>query len=126
MLAALLLAASLVSQYRPSWLDLGSRIVTSSVDHDAVTVVAAHGRFHAIKIAVRGSAMRFSRVVLRFENGDERELRLHGRIPAGGETSAIRLKGDERAIRSVDFWYDPGMVGSKGAVVQLLGSDRAD
>jgi hypothetical protein len=64
-------------------------------------------------------------VVLHFENGDEREVQLDVRVPAGGETCTIHLKGDERAIRSIDFWYDAASVGSRGAVVQLLGRARS-
>jgi len=124
MLPVLLVAATLVSQFTPSWVALGERAVTNDVARDTITVRAANGTFQAIKISVRGSAVRFNRVVLRFENGDEREVQMDVRVPAGGETRTIHLKGDERAIRSVDFWYDATSVGSRGAVVQLLGRSR--
>jgi len=124
MLPVLLVAATLVSQFTPSWVALGERAVTNDVARDTITVRGANGTFQAIKISVRGSAVRFNRVVLRFENGDEREVQMDVRVPAGGETRTIHLKGDERAIRSVDFWYDATSVGSRGAVVQLLGRSR--
>jgi hypothetical protein len=124
MLAPLLLAASLVSQFVPSWLALGQRTVTSDVDRDTIAVAGSHGTFHAIKMSVRGSAVRFNRVVLRFENGEQRELELDVRVPAGGETRTIHLKGEERELRSVEFWYDASSVGRRGAVVQLLGQAR--
>src|SRR5215471_14381410 len=111
MLAALFVAATLVSQFMPSWVALGERAVTNDVARDTITVRASQGTFQAIKISVRGSAVRFNRVVLRFENGVERELQLDIRVPAGGETRIIHLKGDERAIRSVDFWYDAASLG---------------
>ena len=125
MLPALLVAATLVSQFMPSWVALGERAVTSDVARDTITVRGSNGTFQAIKISVRGSAVRFNRVVLHFENGDEREVQLDVRVPAGGETRTIHLKGDERAIRSIDFWYDAASVGSRGAVVQLLGRARS-
>jgi hypothetical protein len=124
MLAAVLVAATLVSQFMPSWVSLGERAVTNDVARDTITVRASQGTFRAIKITVRGSAVRFNRLVLRFENGVERELQLDVRVPAGGETRIIHLKGEEQAIRSVDFWYDAASVGSRGAVVQLLGRSR--
>ena len=123
-LAPLLLAASLVSQFVPSWLALGERAVTSDVDRDTIAVAGSHGTFRAIKMSVRGSALRFNRVVLRFENGAQRELQLDVRVPAGGETRIIHLKGEERELRSVEFWYEAASVGRKGAVVQLLGQSR--
>jgi len=124
MLAAVLIAATLVSQFTPSWVALGERAVTNDVARDTITVRGSNGTFQAIKISVRGSAVRFNRLVLRFENGEERELQLDVRVPAGGETRIIHLKGEEQSIRSLDFWYDAASVGSRGAVVQLLGRSR--
>ena len=123
-LAPLLLAASLVSQFVPSWLALGERGITSDVDRDTIAVAGSHGTFRAIKMSVRGSAVRFNRVVLRFENGAQRELQLDVRVPAGGETRIIHLKGEERELRNVEFWYEAASVGRRGAVVQLLGQLR--
>ncbi|HET9833111.1 MAG TPA: hypothetical protein VFP91_15420 [Vicinamibacterales bacterium] len=124
MLAPLLLASTLVSQFVPSWLSLGERAITSDVDRDTIAVAGSHGTFRAIKMSVRGSAVRFNRVVLRFENGAQRELQLDVRVPAGGETRAIHLKGEERELRSIEFWYEAASVGRRGAVVQLLGQSR--
>jgi hypothetical protein len=123
-LAPLLLAASLVSQFVPSWLALGERAITGDLDRDTIAVAGSQGTFRAIKMSVRGSAVRFNRVVLRFENGAQRELQLDVRVPAGGETRMIHLKGEERELRDVEFWYEPASVGRRGAVVQLLGQSR--
>ena len=121
MLTALLLAASLVSQYRPSWYGLGASTVSSGADHETVSVIGAYGTFHAVKLTVQRSKVQFIRVVLHFQNGDQREVRLNALVPAGGETKSIHLKGDEKAIRRVEFWYDANSVSRNGAVIQLLG-----
>jgi hypothetical protein len=121
MLTALLLAASLMSQYRPSWYALGASTVSSSADHETVSVIGAYGTFHAVKLTVQRSKVEFIRVVLHFANGDRREVKLRILVPAGGESPSIHLKGDERAIRRVEFWYDGSSVSERGAVIQLLG-----
>jgi len=115
--------ASLVSQYGLNWQALGARAITRAVDHDTIFVTGEQGSFHAIKLTVRGSTVRIRRVVLHFETGEAQDLVLHGLVPDGGETKAIHLKGDRRAIRSIEVWYDAKSVGRKGAVVELDGRD---
>ena len=119
--AALLLAVALVSQFAPTWLELGVRTVTRDADHDSIAVTGALGGFHSIKLTATGSPVRFSRVVLHFENGGELPHRLSELVPDGGQSHSIHLEGDERALRRVDFWYDAKSVGRKGAVVQVIG-----
>jgi len=43
MLAAVLIAATLVSQFTPSWVALGERAVTNDVARDTITVRGANG-----------------------------------------------------------------------------------
>lgn len=123
MLTVLFLTASLVLQFEPTWNELGSRLVSADADHDTIAVSAAQGTIRAVKFTVQRSAVHFTRAILRFENGEQLEVRLHGLVPVGGETRTVRLKGDQRAIRSVDFWYDPKTIGRRGAIVQLVGRE---
>jgi len=121
MAAALLLALALASQFAPTWLELGTRTVTRDADHDSIAVTGALGAFRSVKLTATGSPVRFSRVVLHFENGAEEPHRLSELVPDGGQSHSIRLKADERALRRIDFWYDAKSVGRKGAVVQVIG-----
>ena len=125
MLAALLLAVALASQsattWAPTWIALGGRTVTRDADHDSIAMTGALGAIHSIKLTATGSPVHFSRVVLHFENGEDLPHRLSELVPDGGQSHSIHLKGDERALRGVDFWYDAKSVGRKGAVVQVIG-----
>ena len=123
MWAAMFLAATLVLQFEGTWTSLGSRVVSDSTDHDTIVISAGQGTFRSVKIMVQRSPVRLDRLVLSFENGERRELRLHVLLPAGGETRIIHLKGSQQAIRGVDFWYDPKTVSHRGAVVQLAGRE---
>jgi len=123
MLAVLFLTASLVFQFEPTWNELGSRLISADADHDTIPVSAALGAVRAVKLTVQRSDVRFTRMILHFENGDSLELRLHQLVPAGGETRTVRLKGAERAIRRVDFWYEPKTIGHRGALVELVGRE---
>ena len=54
---------------------------------------------------VTGGAIDFQRVLVHFGDGSTQELVFQERIPEGGRTRALDLKGDRRRIESVDFWY---------------------
>src|SRR5262249_6719269 len=47
----------------------------------------------------------FYRVVVRFGNGTNEEVEVRERIPAGGQTRAIDLRGNDRVINSIEFFY---------------------
>jgi hypothetical protein len=124
MLTALFLTASLVLQFEPTWYELGSALVSASQDHDTIIATTSQGTtVRAVKITVQRSDLRITRIFLRFEKGEPLELRLHELIPDGGESRTIHLKGDDRAIRSLDFWYDPKTVGHRGVLVELIGRE---
>lgn len=103
------------------WVMLGERTVTDRVDHDRIVVTAARGDFRRIKLTVHRAPVDFHRVVVRYANGGNQEIELRSTIRAGGETRAIDLRGGDRVIRSVDFWYDARTIRGRRAVVRLLG-----
>jgi hypothetical protein len=43
--------------------------------------------------------------VVNYANGTNEEVEIRDYIPAGGQTRAIDLRGDERVINSVEFLY---------------------
>jgi hypothetical protein len=63
------------------------------------------GAFRQLQLGVKGGAIEFQRVVVRFENGNDHDLDIRDRIPDRGKTRVIDLPGDRRRIRSVEFWY---------------------
>ena len=103
------------------WEFLGERTVRDRVDHDSIPVTVARGDFRRIKLTVRGSAVRFYRVEVIYGNGAPDLIEIRALIPAGGETRVIDLRGGERVIRRVDFWYEAKSIGRRGALVRLFG-----
>ena len=104
----------------PDWVLLGERTVTDRLDHDVIPVTIARGDFTAIKITVARRGVDFHRVVVHFANGGDQEVEMRNTIPAGGETRAIDLRGGERIIRSVEFWYDARSIRGRRAVIRLF------
>jgi len=86
------------------WERLGDSRVDGRRDHDTIRV-NARGRFRAIRFFVQGGDIEIERVVVHFESGDDTEVEVRDRIRNGRTTRGIDLPGDERRIRSVEFWY---------------------
>jgi hypothetical protein len=114
------LACASTPQAKGDWVVLGQRAVTDRVDRDVISVTAARGDFRQVKLKVERASVDFRRVVVHFGNGTNQDLEIRSTIPVGGETRVIDLSGNERVIRSVEFWYDANTQGRQ-AVVRLLG-----
>ena len=102
------------------WVLLGQRQVSDRVDHDVVAVGSTRGDFRRIKITVQRASVDFQRVVVHYRNGGDQTVALRNTIGAGGESRAIDLDGRDRAIRSVEFWYDANTRG-RAAQVRVFG-----
>ena len=101
------LALSLPSQAQyEHMVHLGDAHVDGNVDHDSIRVGHHDGTFRAIQLRVRGGAIRFDRVIVRFGNGTREELMIRAVIADGGSTRVIDLPGERRVIESVDLWYE--------------------
>lgn len=85
---------------------LGSREVRDRAEKDTIVVGAARGTFDRLQFRVGSHAVDFKRVVVHFENGGEEELDLRDTIPAGGQSRWINLRGKDRRIQRIEFWYD--------------------
>src|SRR5215510_5153759 len=103
--------SSRAPQIQGRWVYLGQSNVNGRVDRDRVYIGQGRGRFQRIQIRVDRAPIGFQRVVVHYANGRSEDLTIRQRIPAGGQTRAIDLRGDDRAIDSVEFFYSRGRWG---------------
>ncbi len=87
------------------WVYLGQTTVNGQSDHDRIGIGRTEGRFQSIQLRVAGAPVEFQRVVVQFANGSKEEVDLRNRIAAGGQTRAIDLRGNDRAISGVEFHF---------------------
>jgi hypothetical protein len=108
-MGALLLALSIgqaaFAKEAKRWVYLGQTTVNGQSDHDRIGIGRDEGRFQSIQLRVAGAPVEFQRVVVNFTNGGSEVVEFRNRIPAGGQTRAIDLRGNNRAISSVDFHF---------------------
>ena len=96
------------SAQRGGWAYLGEANVDGSADHDKIKVGGGKGTFRALQIQVERAAIDFQYILVHFENGGNDRLELRGKVPAGRRSRVIDLKGNNRAIDSVEIWYARG------------------
>jgi hypothetical protein len=120
-LGFLLLGCATSASTQGGWAVLGSAKVNGQIDHDEIWVTGSQGDFKAVKLAVENEGIQFDRVVLHFANGGQEQLNIRRFIPAGGETKVLDLKGNDRVIKKVDFWYESNAATSTKAKVVLYG-----
>lgn len=120
--AAALLLPPPASAERGGWEFLGSRMVNDRLDRDEIDVTASKGDFKAIKLTVKRRPVHFLDVKVHFGSGGTQDVEIRQVIPAGGETRVIDLRGGDRFVKKVVFWYEANSLGKgKRSEVHLWG-----
>jgi hypothetical protein len=94
------------SSFARGWTYLGEAHVDGAADHDKIKVGRSEGRFRALQLRVDYAAIEFRHVVVHYSNGTSEEVQVRQKIRAGGSTRDIDLAGRDRAIESVELWYE--------------------
>lgn len=111
--AILLMLSFSQSSLARGWVYLGEAHVDGQADHDKIKVGRSEGRFRALQLKVDFVAIEFRHVVVHYSNGTSEEVQVRQRIRAGGSTRDIDLAGRDRAIDSVEIWYERGNYGRR-------------
>ena len=107
---------------KQNWVMLGERTVADKTDHDTILVTAARGDFRRIQFRVKDHAIQILRLVVHYGNGNPDKIETRELIPAGGQSRIIDLKGGDRVIKKIDFWYETKSLGRNRAIVRVYGS----
>jgi hypothetical protein len=103
------------------WENLGSKEVTDRAETD-VFHLATEGQFRALRFQVTRRPVRFYRMEITYGNGEKDNIEIRDLIRAGGSSRVIDLKGRDRFIREVKFWYEAASLGrGRRATVTLFG-----
>jgi hypothetical protein len=102
------------------WQQLGTRVVDYSLDYDVVPITYKKGTFTTLKIRVNDGNINVHRCMVTFENGEKQEIEIKHSFTAGSEKT-VDLKGNNRIIEKVTFWYDTKNKSSEKAVIEVWG-----
>lgn len=102
------------------WTKIGERKVDFKADKDVIHAISK-GKFRYLQVHVEDKAVEFDRMQVNFFNGKSQTIALRNRIPAGGKSRILNLKGDLRTITTIEFWYKSEKRGGKKASVIVYG-----
>lgn len=121
MIFSLLAIASITYAQPGNWDKLGTRKVTFKQDYDEIVVTAREGTFRSLKLMVEDGPVEVDHIVVHYRKGRPEELNVRENIPAGGETRVLDLRGTNRVIRRVVFYYKSSNPDGRRATVTLYG-----
>ena len=104
-LATLACVALAPAAAQARWEQLGCQKVGFLVDKDAIKVGRSEGRFKAIRLKVSGNKVHIMDLKVIYANGAPDDIQVREEIRAGGQTRALDLKGERRAINRVEMVY---------------------
>jgi hypothetical protein len=115
-----------VTQPKPgpagTWRLIGQVSAGLRADHDTIVVQGPYDNFRRIKFKVTDAPLNIQRMVVTYDNGEPDRIDVRQRIPKGGESRSIDLRGaGKRSLRKVEFWYDTASVLDGRADVTLFG-----
>jgi hypothetical protein len=88
-----------------TWRRLGTRQVSAAAERDTIPVTAFRGRFDRIRLHVRGNDLYLYDLKVIYGNGAVDDIPVRLRIPQGGTTREIDLRGGDRFITAVSLVY---------------------
>ena len=88
-----------------AWEQLGCQKVGFLVDKDVISVGRDEGRFRSIRLLVSGNKVHMMDLKVIYANGQPDDIPVREEIRAGGQTRALDLKGERRAIKEIEMVY---------------------
>lgn len=108
------------SSVSEDWQQLGTHVVDYTLDYDVIPVTYKKGTFTSLKFRVLDGNINMHRCMVTFENGDKQEIEIKHQFTANSEKT-VDLKGNNRIIEKITFWYDTKNASSKKAVIEAWG-----
>ena len=113
--------AEVVTSNKPGWHKIGETTVSFAADRDALIVLGAD-KFKAIRLKVTDAPIRVEDLEVYYENDSKEDVQLRSVFKQGSQSRVIDLKGLDRNLKKVVFYYHsiPNWKGDK-AHVELYG-----
>lgn len=103
------------------WTNLGSRVVDYTLDHDVVSLNNSKEAFTSLKITVKNGTLNMHKATVHFANGDKQDIQFPEVVTPENDGRTIDLKGNDRVIEKVTFWYDTRQKSNEKATVEVWG-----
>jgi hypothetical protein len=103
------------------WKMLGTRVVDYTLDHDVVSLNNSQEAFTSLKVVVKNGSLNMHKATIHFANGDKQDITFPDVVTTESDGRIIDLKGNDRVIEKVTFWYDTRKAASQKATIEVYG-----
>lgn len=103
------------------WEPLGTRVVDYTLDHDVVSLKSSTTAFTALRVSVKGGTINMHKATVHFANGDKQDINFPEVLTPENDGKVIDLKGNDRVIEKVTFWYDTRQSAKEKATIEVFG-----
>ena len=102
------------------WLLLGTRTVDYTIDRDVISL-KEKGKFEALKLVVKNGSLNMHKCTVHFTDGGTKEIELSDEVNKANDGIIMDLKGSNRLIEKVTFWYDSKNSSDNKSIVEVWG-----
>ena len=107
-----------LAQNSVTWDKLGTKTVDFGLDRDVVTA-SNQKTYNALKIKVNNGKVNIHKVTVHFANGETQDVKLPKELTKDNDGKLIDLKGNQRVIEKITFWYDTENDNKDKAVIEV-------
>jgi len=103
------------------WKMVGSRVVDYTLDHDVVSLNHSQEAFTSLKVVVKNGSLNMHKATIHFANGDKQDITFPDVVTTETDGRVIDLKGNDRVIEKVTFWYDTRKASDQKSTIEVYG-----
>ena len=113
--------AQTVDKSLDGWTLLGTCTVDYTLDRDVVSVKETMEIFTALKFIVKNGTINMSKCIVHFMDRDTKDIAFADEVNKMNDGLMLDLKGSNRRIEKVVFWYDTKNSSNNKSIVELWG-----
>ncbi len=104
-----------------SWTLLGTRTVDYTLDRDVIDFKESGEYFQTLKFIVKNGTLNLHKSTVHFIDGGTKVLELTDEMNKTNDGLILDMKGSNRKIEKVTFWYDSKNDSKDKSIVELWG-----
>ncbi len=104
-----------------TWTLLGTRTVDYTLDRDVVNLKESGEYFQTLKFIVKNGTLNMHKCTVHFADGDTKVIELSDEMNKSNDGRILDLRGSNRKIEKVTFWYDSKNDSKNKSIVELWG-----
>lgn len=104
-----------------TWTLLGTRTVDYTLDRDVVDLKESGEYFQTLKFIVKNGTLNMHKCTVHFADGESKVIELTDEMNKSNDGRILDMRGSNRKIEKVTFWYDSKNNSNNKSIVELWG-----